>query len=184
MITSKARDGFDRLLMRGIEASIALQCEDICEVSIDDDVKEIKATKCVVLTISSYLFRLMILVHFTPDVATKSLFVKSSEVDQSSMSEQCFIDAVSEFTNMCSGALARDLSPIFRHVGMSTPNVLDAECASFLHLLKCGHVQHFNADIKNYTRLHFSLCVSEYSDIDFEIGAVAEDSTAGELEMF
>ncbi len=184
MISNKARDGFDHLLMQGVKGAIAAQSDVICEVSVASDLKGMTATKCVVLTISSYLFRLMVLIHFTPDAATKSHFAKASRAQESDMSEQTFIDAISEFSNMCCGALSRDLSPIFRHIGMSTPNILDTECASYLHLLKCGHTQHFKVEVNNLTHLHFSLCVSEYSDIDFEVDMTAEDVSTGELELF
>ena len=170
--------------MQGIKGAMAAQSEDICEVSIASDLKGMKATKCVVLTISSYLFRLMVLIYFTPDATTKSHFAKANRLHESDMSEQALIDAISEFSNMCCGALSRDLSPIFRHIGMSTPNILDTECASYLHLFKCGHTQHFKVEVNNHAHLHFSLCVSEYSDIDFEVDTTTEDVSTGELELF
>lgn len=184
MISTNARNGFDHLLIQGFKGALAAQPDDTCDIGSVPDLSGVKDTKCVVLTISSYLFRLMVLIYFTPDTPTKAHFSRASKIDASAMSEQALIDAISECANMCCGALSRDLSRVFPHIGMSTPNILDKESSSSLHTLNCGHIQHFTVDINKATRFHASLCVSDYADLDFVVDTTASDVSSGELELF
>ncbi len=136
------------------------------------------------LTISSYLFRLLVLIHFTPDDATKAYFAKANQLDLSDMNEQSFHDTISEYGNMCCGILNRELGVFFPHIGMSTPNILDKHCASYLRLLGGGHIQHFAVGINGAPLFQVSLCVCDYADLDFMVDANEENSHTGELELF
>lgn len=184
MISNSARNGFDHMLIQGIKSAMATQPEDSCEVSITPDLSEVKETKIVVLTISSYLFRLMVLIYFTPDHSTKALLARASRIAASDMSDQAFIDAISERVNMCCGSLSRDLSRVFPHIGMSTPSIIDKECSSSLNVLNCAHIRHFKVDVNNSAHFHASICVSDYADLDFAVDVTIEDSSCGELELF
>jgi hypothetical protein len=136
------------------------------------------------LTVSSYLFRLMVMFHFTPDAATFAHFAQLNHASVDEMSEQECMDAIAERGNLCCGILNRDLAAYFPHIGMSTPNVIDRHCAAYLKMLNCGHIQHFAIDIDQVTRLHVSLCVSDYADIDFTADTEAGGNNTGELELF
>lgn len=184
MISANARNGFDHLLIQGFKGAVVAQPEDTCEVSLAPDLSAVKDTKCVVLTVSSYLFRLMVLIYFTPDASTKAHFSRANRIHASDMSDAALIDTVSEFANMCCGALSRDLSRVFPHIGMSTPNIIDKECSSSLNRLNCGHIQHFKLDINKDTHFYASLCVSEYADLDFVADTTPVNVSSGELELF
>ena len=67
---------------------------------------------------------------------------------------------------------------------MSTPNVIDKQCAAFLQKLNGQHLQHFAINITQSPRFYISLCVSSYADIDFEVDPDAAGSETGELELF
>lgn len=183
MISSSARDGFDTLLTQALRNSLANGSTSF-EVSTLTDVAAISEKKMVVLTVSSYLFRLMVMFYFTPDAATKEYFARLNNVNAEDMSEQSFMDAIAECGNLCCGILNRDLGNFFPHIGMSTPNVIDRHCATYLQMLNCGHVQHFAVDIDAAPRFHVTLCVSDCADIDFTVSPEEMDSSTGELELF
>lgn len=183
MISDNARTAFDNLLSQNLRSALA-GADDGCEVSVVPDLSGHTQTRIVALTISSYLFRLMVFIYFTPDESTREHFVRTNKMREAELSEQAFSDAISEAANMCCGALSRDLSQVFPNIGMSTPNMLDKGCATALAILKCGHVQHFKVDINNTERFHATLCISDYADLDFAVDTVAQEASTGELEMF
>ena len=184
MISTNARNGFDQLLTRALKASVTASQEDACEVTVLTDLSEITASRIVVLTVSSYLFRLMVMIYFTPDQATKEHFARMNKVRVEDMSEQSFYDAISECGNICCGILNRDLGAFFPHIGMSTPNLIDKNCSSYLDALNCDHIQHFKVDVDTAALFHVSLCVSDYADLDFVVEADEESASTGELELF
>ena len=138
----------------------------------------------VVLTISSYLFRAMVMFHFSPDAPTREHFARLNRLAPQEMSEQVFMDAIAESGNLCCGILNRELGNFFPHIGMSTPNVIDQQCAAFLSTLKYQHVQHFAMDFAQSPRMHVTLCVSAYDAIDFQVDPEAATAETGELELF
>jgi hypothetical protein len=184
MISTHARDGFDHLLTRALKASLVASDDDVCDVKVIDNLSEIDASTIVVLTISSYLFRLMVMLHFTPDDSTRQHVARINKISTEEMSEQSFHDALAECGNICCGILNRDLGAIFPHIGMSTPNIIDTECAAYLNMLNCGHIQHFEINIADRPLFHVSLCVSDYADLDFVVDVNEEATDTGELELF
>jgi hypothetical protein len=184
MISIDARNGLDHLLTRALKASMAASPEDACEVAVLSDLSEIGGSKMVALTVSSYLFRLMVMIYFTPDQATKAHFARMNKVAAADMSDQSFYDAISECGNICCGIFNRDLGAYFPHIGMSTPNLMDKNCSSYLAALNCGHIQHFRVGVDGVPLFHVSLCACEYADLDFVVDADEEGASTGELELF
>lgn len=184
MISIQARDGFDNLLIHATKSSLVASKDDVCEVTVLADTSAIKNTKMVVLTVSSYLFRLVILIYFNLDTPTKEHIARSRNVDASDMDDQDFYDSIAEFGNICCGTLNRGLAPFFPHIGMSTPNIIDKNCSSFLGRLNCGYTKHFRVDINDAVHFHIGLCVSDYADLDFTVIIEQDDSGTGELELF
>lgn len=158
--------------------------DDACEVTVISSESEIKEEMMVVLTISSYLFRLVVLIYFTRDDATREHIARGSRINASEMSEQAFYDSISEFGNVCCGILNRGLAGFFPHIGMSTPNIIHKDCSTYLKRLGCGHIQHFKVKINDSVRFHVGLCVSDYADLDFVVDTAQAESGTGELELF
>lgn len=184
-ISASARDSFDTLLQQALRGSVVPSGADavITAVEVDD----LAEKKMVVLTISSYLFRLMVMFHFTPDAATKGHFARPAgdgAAEVGAEGEQAFMDALAECGNLCCGIFNRELGRFFPHLGMSTPNVIDTQCLHYLHKLRHAHVRHFAIDIDQSPRLHVSLCVSAYDRLDFAVSAEEQADTTGELELF
>src|SRR5450830_657264 len=185
MLSQSAKDGFDILLMQSLKSGLA-PSDSSAEVALlpPEQVGVIEDSQIVVLTVSSYLFRLMVMFYFTPNTATRAHFARINNVDEAEMSEQTFMDAIAESGNLCCGILNRDLGNFFPHIGMSTPNVIDKNCAAYLQKLNSQHIQHFAIDMDGSPRFHVSLCVSAYADIDFSVSAEELGSDTGELELF
>lgn len=184
MISNRVRDSFDQMLMMGIKASMAGSSPETCEIAVLANPKEIQETTVVMLTVASFLFRLSVVIYFSSDDAIKAHFASLNNIDPTEMSDQAFLDAMRECGNICCGTLNRELSRVYPHVAMSTPNIIERECVDHLDTLKGGHLQYFRATIDGSKQFHVSVCVRDYADIDFEWTMVEETTAAGEMEFF
>lgn len=184
MISERAKSGFSQILKDAIKASIVASDDDVCEIEVVKDVNGIEEDELVVLTISSYLFRVMTFFYVKPNKATRAHFARKTNSPTGDMEKGDFYDAFCEYGNICCGAVNRDLGNYFPHVGMSTPNKLDKQCVRYLDTLGYGYIQHFKITINQSVTFYSSLCVCGYADIDFALQAKEDDVSTGELEMF
>jgi CheY-specific phosphatase CheX len=184
MISNRARNSFDQMLILGIKASMGGASPETCEVEVVADPNSIRETNVVMLTVASFLFRMSVLVYFSSDDATRSHFAAVNNVDSAEMNDQAFLDAIRECGNICCGTLNRELARVYPHVAMSTPNIIERECVNHLESLNGGHLQHFRATPADGKQFHVSLCVRDYADIDFEWAMAEETTAAGEMEFF
>ncbi|EJM97758.1 hypothetical protein [Herbaspirillum sp. YR522] len=183
VLSQSAQDGFDLLLGQALRASLVPPGQ-AAELTVLSDLAGIDERQMVVLTVSSYLFRVMLMFHFTPDVATRAHFARLNQVAPGELGDQAFMDAIAECGNLCCGVLNRDLGNFFPHLGMSTPNVIDSRCAAYLQALNATHVRHLAVDIPDTRRFHVSLCISAHADMDFAVSAQEIEVDTGELELF
>lgn len=183
MISQNAQRSLSQILQQGIKASLLASPLDPVVIEPVADPSGFSCTQTVVLSVSSYHFRLLVLIYFTPDALTKTYFAALNKMDEQSMDAQAFADAISECGNICCGSLNRELAIQFPHVGMSTPNIIDRRCALYLGVLGSTYQQHFDISIPQGPRFHASLCVNEFEDLDFDI-QINETQSGGELEMF
>jgi hypothetical protein len=184
MISQRATDSFDQMLVLGIKASMGSASSEDCVIEVLPKPQDIQETQVVMLTVASYVFRLLVLVYFSPDEATKAHFADITHVDPSEMNEQAFLDVIRECGNICCGTLNRELVRVFPHVGMSTPNIIERECVSYLEALQGGHLQHFRATKTTGQNFYFGICVRDFANIDFEWAPAEEVVEAGEMEFF
>lgn len=184
MISLPAKDAFDFIMTGALKSALCASPEDQCEVEVIDDTKPIKEKKVVLLTVSSYLFRVMTLLYFTLDRNTKQHFAAINKVESESMSESDYLDVIGECGNIFCGALNRELAKHFPHLGMSTPNVLDRDCVDYLDELDAGYIKHFKIRINDALTMHASLCVCDFADIDFTVDMTQVEENNGELELF
>ncbi|MES2949777.1 MAG: hypothetical protein V4858_14635 [Pseudomonadota bacterium] len=184
MISNRARNSFDQMIMLGIKASMGGTTPETCEITTLADPREIRETKVVMLTVASFLFRLSVLIYFSSDEATQDHFARINNIEPSEMNDQAFLDAIRECGNICCGTLNRELARVCPHVAMSTPNIIERECVNHLESLNGGHLQHFRATVDGGKQFHVSLCVRDYADIDFDWTMIEETTAAGEMEFF
>jgi len=184
MISERAKEGFSYLIQEALKNSLMASSDGICVIETVEDESQIKEKEIVVLTISSYLFRIITLFYFTLNEETKDHFAKVIRVPVADMDDSSFYDAIGEFGNMFSGALNRYVGKYFQYVGLSTPNILEKNCASYLSSLDYEYIKHFKIKLNNSITFHSSLCICDYADLDFEVENSTEDETAGEMELF
>ncbi len=184
MISERAKDGFNHLLQESLRKNLVTSSEDVCEIETITDVSEMKEKEIVVMSISSYLFRIITFFYFTLNDATKGQFAKIIKVQVADIDESAFHDAIGEFGNMYCGSLNRDVGRYFPYVGLSTPNILEKNCAAYITALDCGYVEHYRVTVNRSAEFHASLCICDYADLDFVVEKDAEGVNDGELEMF
>ncbi len=152
---------------------------DICEIEILNEGKGdmFLEKDIIVLTISSFLFRVLTIFHIGEDKATKDYFLKKS-------SNLSLMEVFAEVGNLCSGAMNQELSQHFPHLGMSTPYTLSSQCLSYLSELNPGHMSRHAITINGSARLQATICMCGYAPIDFTVDKTATLDTSGELELF
>lgn len=183
MISQSAQRSLSDMFRQGIKAGLLTSPQDPIEISPAADALLFTSTQIVILSVSSYFFRMLVLIYFTPDELTQRHFAALRGRDVEAMDAQALADAISESGNICCGSLNRDLAQQFPHVGMSTPNILDRRCAHYLSAMGSSFQQHFDIAIPHGPKFHASLCISEFADLDFDV-QLSEQPSLGELEMF
>ena len=184
MISTQARSGFRHFLSLAVQGSLGVSPEARCELEPLATLEEIRQTKMVVLTIATYLFRAIVLIHFSPDRLTGEFFAKARGTGADEMTGQALQDAIAESGNICCGILNRELSAFFPHIGMSTPNIIDRQCAAHLAELDCSHVEHFRLTGEDAAPICVSLCLCAYAEVDFAPDLTEQTVSTGELELF
>ena len=183
MISPTARQTIDQMVFRAIRASPLLGIGVARSVEVRPDLTQLASEQAVVLTVSSYVFRLTFMIHFAQDDQTRAHFAAFNRVAASDLDDQQYLDAIRECGNVCCGNLNRDLVRFFPHVGMSTPNIIDRRCVAYLDKLGEGYVQHFVLLDAAGPPFAVTVCVNAFADLDFA-GDFADAEETGELEMF
>lgn len=179
MISEQAKQGVEFIFMKAARTNLALSADDVVDISpaIGVDVTEFPEQTIIVLTISSFLFRLMTIFHVDDNPELKDYFTKGA-------TDRTLVEVLSELGNLCCGAMNRDLLNYFPHLGMSTPYALDSKCMSFVNELKPGFVGGYEITINNTIQMHASICFCEYQPIDFAVEMSAAEEDTGMLELF
>lgn len=183
MISVGAAWALEQMLEQGLKAALRADAADALSMTELTDTVQITTQRIVVLSVSSYAFRLVVMIHFTPDEATRAHFARINRLAPEAMDNQVFTDAINECGNVCCGTINRDLARTFRHVGMSTPNTLDRQCLRYLSKLGGSHERHFAIDTPGGASFFASLCMTAFERLDFDVDTQADESS-GELEMF
>lgn len=183
MISLPAQHALQQMVHRAIQASPLVLEGFMANITDLPDLSRLGTQQVVLLTVSCYQFRLLLLIHFSPDAQTYAHFATVNKLAPAEMGEQSFIDAIRECANRCCGNLNRDLARVFTHVGMSTPNIIDRRCVDSLDKLGEGYLQHFALQQPNGPAFGVSICVNAFTPLDFAYEATAAQET-GALEMF
>lgn len=180
MVSEQAKRGLDAIFTKAARAHLVLDEADSIEIEQLPGAPGVDTPgrKIVVLTISSYLFRLLTIFHVDPDRGTQAYY-KGGEAGRA-----CH-EIFGERGNLCVGAMNRELGNHFPHTGMSTPAVLEGKCIGFLDALRPAYVSRHRIGINAAVSLHATLCLCAYAPIDFRVDATAalEEATGG-LELF
>lgn len=179
MISEHAKQGLDLIFTRAARTSLAADASDSVVIEPLRGAQPMAAPQehILVLTIASYVFRLLILFHLDKDERTQSYFTRGNP-------EQRLDDVIGEIGNLCCGAINRDLGQHFLHTGMSTPALLKKPCLAHLTELNPTYLSRHEIVINHSVRLQATLCFCAYAPIDFRVDARVAQDVGGELELF
>jgi hypothetical protein len=135
------------------------------------------ARKLLMITISSFSFRLLVSFQISQDQPTHDYY--TAEVHGT-------LDEVfAEAANMCCGAFGRELSSRFKHLAMSVPYGLESHCLEFLSALEPRFQASCDITINAAAQIRATLCLYCNRPLEFIPAAVIEaNHVGGELEMF
>ena len=179
MISSNAQTSIEGILLKAARTRLPQHPDDACEIvpraqAYDSARPE---ANVIILTISSILFRLLLVFHFDDDANTRDYFGRET-------GEVSLQDMLLETCNLCCGAVNQDLLPYFQDLGMSTPYVLSARCLPYLKGLKPDYLSSYEITINGSVKLAATVCVCAHAPIDFVADMTAAEETSGELELF
>lgn len=139
-----------------------------------------------VLTMSSQLFRIFVLLHFSKNSHTESLVSNILKINQSNLDDDKFYDYLGEVGNAFLGAIKRDIGKSVPSLGMSTPNRLNKDCLKYMDSLNTNFEAHAVAEYDDQAIFHASvyLVADEELNIHVDRTVVEEATDSGELEMF
>lgn len=179
MISTHAKDSFERIFRKAAQARLPMNAGDLCEIASIAEAGSgaTRDTQVVVLTISSIAFRLLLILHFDEDDTTRRYYLNDAD-------ERPFEEAFLEICNLCCGAMNQELLRYFPDLGMSTPYVLNARCLPHLHELKPALLSSYSVVLNGDTRLAATVCVCAHAPLDFVADTSAVEETSGELELF
>jgi hypothetical protein len=132
--------------------------------------------KALVLTISSMTFRMLFVLHYADDAATRECYLDES-------SDRTLDEMLMELVNLCCGSINQQLVAHFPDLGMSTPYALSSRCIDYLDELKPDHIWRYELRLGDVSRLDVTICVCAKTVLDFAAGE-AEVQEEGELELF
>jgi hypothetical protein len=179
VVSEQAKQGVNYIFTKAVKANLSMNPSDTVEVIQLPNrcLADTPGKNIIVLTISSYLLRLLKIFHVNNDPATEDYFAKSQP-------ERDFHEVFGELGNLCVGAMNRDMGNHFLHLGMSTPYVLESPSLPFLNELKPAYVTQHQIGINNDVSLHATLCLSAYAPMDFKVDTTVVEEESGMIEMF
>ena len=187
MISERAKNGFKNLLSRCLEESLRSSAYPAWTMEPLADAKEIGNRQFIMLTVSSYDFRMVVLLHFSRNEPSLKYVADTLQLAPGAMEQSRFDDYLSEVGNTFCGAYKRELGKFFPHLGMSTPNMLAAESLSYVKTWPVEFETHLRAHDEDQAQFFGSLYIASTGDIDFdpqELSNPVEEVETGALEMF
>jgi len=186
VITDQAKNGIHRIVLNAVQSRLTLEPEDTCHVEQTDmadgggiDDRDEKGERdLVILTISSLLFRLLVIFQIDDGQETRRYFAREE-------SDSAYQESFAEVANLCCGAVNRELLRFFPDLGMSTPYRLKSRGLALLKEWAPGLLTHFAATINGSVRIGVTVCMIGYAPIDFVFEEDESGATeTGELELF
>lgn len=186
MMTPRAKTGVATLLKRYLEESLRTEAHPTWRMQAVEE-KDIQAKRFIMLTISSYDFRIIVLLHFSSDEASMKYVASRLKISASELVATQYQDFLSEVGNILCGALKRGLLQFFPYLGVSSPNQLDCESLKYVTSYKMDYALHLKATAGDETEFYGSVYISSFGELDFDPNAISnteEKADVGALELF
>jgi hypothetical protein len=184
VLSEQTKQNIEQAFHRSLRASLIRTPDDVCAIApvsgpgpVGQPVPAGQPGEILlVVTISSFVFRLLTLFQVGADPATRAYYVSGAQ--------QSLDEAFREFANMCCGALNRELAEQIPHLAMSIPYTLSSRCLAFLGELRPSFLSSTAVTINDSVRLQVTLCMCCSAAVDFVASAPPAATASGELEMF
>jgi|GEM_PF-1098186 len=192
---SEVESTLGRLLQSTLEQTLgACKPSSTWNCSRAESLDELPFEQCIVLTISSFRFKLMCLLHMNMDETNRQFVADALHIKRSELGEDAYTDYLLEMSNSFCGTLKRHMQSSCPPLGMSTPNFLHRACLAIEHAQPPRHSAHARCrDNQGNTALFAaSILVFSSQAEDFQLQHYKEyvrDSNdeadaSGELELF
>lgn len=186
MVNEDFKRELRRLLIDGLEEGQAASAMTWTSRETPNERAE-ASDELFMLTISSQLFRVIILMHFSRNELFERAVMEALKINNNVLEADKFYDFVGEVGNAVCGAVKRELGRTVPSLGMSTPNRLSQECMKYIRSLKIDFQTHAEV-LRDGERLFAAslyLCADHDLDYRVSVSAPREDDVAsGELEFF
>jgi len=185
VISERAAESFRRIFEKAAITRLVVHDGDRCDVISHGSAPHAHgAQRAVILTISSMVFRLMLVLHVEDNEGSRAYYLR----DGSMVS---FDDTFLEVANLCAGAINQELLRDFPDLGMSTPYVLGPQCELHLDSMRPDYVCRFTVkvggDVEGMVApvpIAATLCVCTDAVLDFVTEIEMAEESGGELELF
>lgn len=185
MISERAADSFRRIFEKAATTRLVAHAGDRCTVigqGVEPHAKP--ADRAIILTISSMVFRLMLVLHVEENDASRAYYLRED-------STVSFDDMFLEVANLCAGAINQELLRDFPDLGMSTPYVLGPQCELHFDSMRPDYLCRFSVeaggDADGFVapvQIAATLCVCTDAALDFASEIEMAEESGGELEFF
>lgn len=184
MISHTAKDSLERIFFQAVRTRLVSESTHACDIvrvasqrESDTEFERKTRAEVLVLTIASIEFRIVLLLQFADDEATRDYYACQG-------ADRTLREAAMEIGNLCCGAINQQLVEHFPDLGMSTPYALSSDCMSYIDELEPSYVAAYDIAIEYAARLRATLCVCTSAPLDFVAHAADVQESAGELELF
>jgi hypothetical protein len=190
MITASAISSIESMFEHSVRENSRVGAEDGCVITRLPGLAPADKPgnrKLVVLNISSFIFRMVVVAEFDSDASTVAHLAKILRIPDANLEGRALLDGYAEFVNMICGTVNRKLCAEFRHAGMSTPFFLDEACATYLAMINPAATRSLEVVINDsaHFRLTICTCVARDIELDFDIARFEQEGDpTGELELF
>lgn len=151
------------------------------------DEKADQANEFFMLTISSQLFRVIILMHIAKSPDFEQYVMDVLKIGNNVLESDKFYDFVGEVGNAICGSVKRELGKTVPSLGMSTPNRLNKDCLQYIKSQNVDYQAHGEVLINGEQLFAASLYLSADHDLEYDIQRTVpseDDVASGELEFF
>lgn len=138
------------------------------------------------LTMSSQLFRVFILLHFSKTPEMEQYVCNTLKLNANNIDEEKFYDYLGELGNSFLGYVKRDIGRAVPSLGMSTPNLLSKDCLKYINVLQADFEAHAIAELDDQPLIYASVYLVADDELNIQISKtkIEDEVDSGELEMF
>ncbi len=187
VVPQAAKNALVALLTHSLEVSLKTESYSSWELRTLGSAEEYAAPEFTMLTISSYDFRMFVLLHSSCSASSMRYAANALKIPFDQLTAARYYDFIGELGNRFCGMFKRDLGTCFPHMGMSTPNRLSRASLKHIKNLSFAYDTHVNARAADETSFCASLYVSFYGTREFRVdppSKAVDQAEVGELELF